>query len=299
MDYIDYLLYKFAYFLGTHLPLKICYFLSRRVSEFRYYTAFVWRKKVKKNITENLKIVLQYKYQQEGKQLTKTELRKMVKKNYYHFARYMTDFLSMPKNKDYFLKRLKIIGIENVKQALSYRNGVIILTAHLGNWELAGAMTSFLGFPLNAIALPYKSKRIANLFIEIRKKTGINVIKTGTGPKEILRSLRKNEIIAVLGDRVFTEKGIKINFMGKPAILPRGPVTLAVKTKAKYLSGFLIYENDGSYTLLFQNLKESFFDNDNKKINFYLEESKNILEKYILQYPYQWLNFSNTWNVLY
>ncbi|MCL5408938.1 MAG: lysophospholipid acyltransferase family protein [Candidatus Omnitrophica bacterium] len=296
MNYIDYLIYRFAYFLGFCLPIRICYFISRRISEFRYYTAFVWRKSVKKNITENLRIVLQYKSEKEGKPFTIRDLRKIVKQNYYHFAQYMTDFLSMPKNRRYFFKKLRVIGIENVEKALTYKKGVIILTAHLGNWELAGAMSTSLGFPLSAIALPYKSKNIANFFTEIRKKTGINVIKTGTGPKEILKALRKNEIVAVLGDRVFTEKGTKIDFMGKTAILPRGPATLAVKTGAKYVAGFLFYNRD-SYTLLFQNLNEPSFNiSDVEKINFYLDETKKILEKYILQYTYQWLNFSNTWN---
>ncbi len=294
---IDYIIYRFAYFLGSTLPIKFCYFISRRISEFRYYTAFVWRKSVKENITENLNVVLQYKYQKEGKTLTRRDLRRNVKRNYYHFAQYMTDFLSLPKNQRYFFKNLKVKGVENVEEALTYKKGVIILTAHLGNWELAGGLTASLGFRLNAVALPYKSRDIATLFTEIRKKAGINVIETIIGTKEILKALRKNEIVAVLGDRVFTEKGTRINFMGKAAVLPRGPATLAVKTGAKYLAGFLVYDKDG-YTLLFQNLGNPPLDiSDTEKIDFYLEETKNVLEKYILQYTYQWLNFSSTWGV--
>jgi KDO2-lipid IV(A) lauroyltransferase len=241
--------------------------------------------------------VLQYKSRKEGTPFTEKELKETVKESYYHFARYMTDFFSVSKNKQKFVNKTKVIGIEHLKKALSFKNGVIVLTAHLGNWELAGVMTVLLGFPLSAIAFPFRSKNIAKLFQGIRKNVGINVIETGAHPKEILKALRRNEVIAVLGDRVFTEKGTKIDFMGKPAILPRGPATLAVKTRAKYIAGFLVYNKD-TYTLLFQDFNEPPQSvSDNEKIQFYLEEGKKTLEKYILEYPFQWLNFSSTWNI--
>jgi len=124
----------------------------------------------------------------------------------------------------------------------------------------------------------------------------VKVILTGENPKKILKALKSNEIVAILGDRLFTEKGMEVEFMGRKTYFPRGPATLAVKTKAKFLPGFLVMEGN-SYRLFFGKIIEVPENMEEKeKIRYLVEKGAKEIEKNVLLYPEQWLNFSPMWD---
>jgi len=285
-------LYKLCCFAGIHFPLPITCFIGRRLAEAKY----IFRPDLRNGITKNLKIALKYRAKIEGKDFSYDELRKMVKQSYYNFVKYLVDFFNIPKwTGNTVRKKVKVENIHCLDKTLSSGKGVIVLTAHLGNWELAGVIASLLGYKINAIALPFETPKITKIIAGIRESKGVKVIFAGANLKSVFKAMRKNEILAVLGDRVFTEKGVKIRFMGKLTLLPRGPATIAVKTGARMVAGFLVTEGDG-YKLFFENIQgppESM--SEEEKILFLVRKGAEIIEKNILLYPNQWLNFSPMW----
>ncbi len=209
----------------------------------------------------------------------------------------MVEFFQIPKwNEEMVKKKVEVVNIHYLDRVLAGSKGAIVLTGHLGNWELAGVVTSLLGYDLSAVALPFRNEKIASIFVRRRKSKGVNVILTGASPKEYLKALRKNSVIAILGDRLFTEKGIRVKFMGKETFLPRGPATLAVKWNAGYLAGFLIRKKKGKYMLVFDRPMEVPDVDEQQKVLSLVEQGAGYLEKYIMKYPDQWLNFSQMWN---
>ena len=256
---------------------------------------YIFRWDLRRGIRKNLKIVLTHKAKMEGKSFNYDELRKMVKQSHYNFSKYLSDFFDIPKWTEKTIKtKVKIENTHYLDKALSSGKGVLVLTAHLGNWELAGVVTSLLGYKINAIALPFESSTITKILIGIRENKGVKVILTGVY-KPILKVMRQNEILAVLGDRLFTEKGIKVKFMGKSTLLPRGPATIAIKTGARMLAGFLVTEGNG-YKLFFENIPEPPESlPEEEKILFLVSKGAEIIEKNILLYPDQWLNFFPMW----
>ncbi|MCM8818518.1 MAG: lysophospholipid acyltransferase family protein, partial [Candidatus Omnitrophica bacterium] len=137
--------------------------------------------------------------------------------------------------------------------------------------------------------------KITEIYKRIRESKGVEVILTGSNPKKFLKFKRENKIMAILGDRVFTEKGTIVNFMGKKAIFPRGPATLSIKLKTEFIAGFFVREQD-KYKLFFEAIDypdESLKEED--KIDFLLNQSVKIIEKIVLKYPTQWLNFQEIW----
>ncbi len=242
---------------------------------------------------KNLKIIFEYK---EKRVLNEKELDKYVKEVYINFGKYMTEFFTIPKlNYEKVKKKVIVENIEILDSALKKRNGVIALTAHIGNWELAGVITSILGYKISAIVIPYMTPKITEIYRRIRESKKVEVIFTGSNPKDFVRFKRENKILAILGDRVFTEKGVIVDFMGKKAIFPRGPSTLAIKLKTEFVAGFLVREND-KYKLFFEKIDyppENL--NEEEKIDFLLFESVKKIEKVILKYPTQWLSFQDIW----
>lgn len=290
---MEYLIYRFFCFLGVHLPDWLGYFIGNVIAELRYY----FTPGLRKIITKNLRQVLTYRFQIENIPFDEKILSNYVRRVYRNFGIYMVEFFQIPRwNEKLIKKRVKLVNIHYLDQALSKSRGAVVLTAHLGNWELAGIITSLLGYNLSAVALPFKNDKIASVFIKRRRSKGVNVILTGANPKEYLKALKKNGVIAILGDRLFTEKGIQVKFMGKQTYLPRGPATLALRWGAAYLPGFLLRRKKGRYRLVFdKEIEIPDIPDQQEKVRILVEKSVEILERFIIKYPEQWLNFSQMW----
>jgi KDO2-lipid IV(A) lauroyltransferase len=288
-DIYNALVYTFMCFLGRRLPLPGLYCTGRVVAAIRYFA----QNRLRKTVKNNLRIVLEYRKKTEGIPYTEKYLDSLVKNTFYNFARYLADFFYIPKwDAERVKKRVKIDGMELLDEGLSRGKGVIALTAHTGNWELAGIAASLLGYKVTAISIPYLNPAVTRIYKSRRNFQGLDVILTGSNPKNILKALRENRILAVLGDKVFTEKGMKVKFMGTETILPRGPATLAVRTGAAFVAGFFVMQGH-NYRFFFKKIQQPPEHlPEEEKINSLIQKGAEVIEKVIFDYPDQWLNFS-------
>ena len=284
-DYI----YRFCSFLGAHFPVPFLYCVGRMAARLKY----IFIRSVRTNVRTNVRIILEYRKNKRGIDYTEKELTYIVKQTYYNFSRYLTDFFTIPRwDIQTVRKKVKIENMELLDEGLAYGKGVVALTSHIGNWELAGIVSAILGYRVTAVAIPYRSSVITRIYKEKRNSKGVEVLLTGTNPKGPLKALRDNRILAMLGDKVFTEKGMEINFLGVDTVLPRGPATLAVQTGAFYTAGFFIMEKD-RYRFFFKRINQPPASMEKEsKISFLFTNGAKIIEEVILDYPSQWLNFS-------
>lgn len=288
-DIYNAIIYTFMSFLGRRMPLPVLYSIGKTIAVIRYFVQF----RIRKTVKENLRIVLEYRKKTMGVLYTEKQLNRLVMNTFCNFAQYLADFFYIPKwNSDRIKQKVQVDGIELLDRGLSRGKGVIALTAHTGNWELAGIAASLLGYKVSAISIPYLNPTVTRIYKTRRNIKGLEVILTGSSPKNILKALKKNRILAVLGDKVFTEKGTNVRFMGTETILPRGPATLAVRTGAAFVAGFFIMEGR-NYRFFFKEIKEPPAHlAEDEKINFLIQKGAEVIEKVILTYPDQWLNFS-------
>ncbi len=183
-------LYRLCCFLGMHFPLKLNYFIARRIADIHY----LFKKKIRGWVKSNVKQVLTFREQFGEKPPNRYLLKKYVKEVFYNFAMHATEFAFLPKiNKNNLEKFVTIKGRQYLKEAFNYGKGVISISAHLGNWELGAVVTSLLGYPMNAIALPHKARRADRIFVERREHQGIKVIPWGGGMKKVIQVLKRNE----------------------------------------------------------------------------------------------------------
>lgn len=139
-----------------------------------------------------------------------------------------------------FESRVSNEGTENVYAALERGHGAIVVTAHLGNWDVVAAWaTRIAGFRVMAVAEALRPKRLMELFTRHREELGMSVV-TLDGGTETLRKLRKhlegNGVIALVADRDLSGKGIKAEMFGRPLQLPAGPAYLSLATGAPIVS---------------------------------------------------------------
>jgi len=282
---LNYILYKIGQFIALHFPLKIAYKLAVFVSDLHYIVADKDRLAVK----ENLKAIFPEK--------SDREINRIRIRMFRNFAKYLVDFFRFSKiDNEYTKRNIRLENIHYIDEALSKGKGAIILSAHIGNWELGSVVVAVLGYPLWIVALPHKHKNVNNFFNFQRQLKGIKVIPLGRAVRRCLNILKDNGIVALAGDRDFTEKGIVLDFFGKPTFLPEGPAAFCLKTGAPIVPAFMLRDKDDKFTLRIGKPLEGAISNNDKK---YLQELiiryKTIIEDYIRSYPEQWYMFRRFW----
>ena len=282
---LNYILYRIGQFLSLCLPLKLAYGIALFVSDLHYFFAVKDRKATK----ENLKAIFPDK--------TDREIRKIRIRISRNFAKYLVDFFRFSKiDTEYIKKNIRIENIHYLDDVLSRGKGAIIVTAHLGNWELGGVVIALSGYPFWAVALPHKDKKVDDFFRTQREIKGVRVIPVGRAVRQSLEILRANKALALVGDRDFSEKGLVLNFFGKPTVFPQGPAALSLKTGATIITGFMMRNPDDSFTLRFEKPLDFVPTGDREKDSISLTAGyKNIFEEYIRKYPDQWYVFRKFW----
>jgi len=281
-----YFLYRLSSYLALRIPLKTSY----KIATFFSDLYFVFAKNDRRHLRTNLEVVLGTR--------DKKVLRRYLRQIFRNFVKYLVDFCRFSKlSREYILSCVKIEGKENLDKALARGRGVILLTAHLGNWEMGGAVIASMGYPLYGIALDHKDRRINDFFLKQRAFADVNIIHIGSQLKSCFRVLKKNALLAILGDRDFSEKGgLEVTFFGKPALFPRGPAFFSMRTGALTIPAFILRENDDSFRLVFERAVEyKSTGNRERDMRSFIEKYTRIMERYIRQYADQWYAFRMMW----
>ena len=282
---VSYILYRIGEMLALSFPLKPAYAIAVFLSDLRYLFAANDRQMV----TENLRAIFPEK---SDKEISVIRLRV-----FHNFAKYLVDFFRFKKlDLDYIRENVKISNISYLDDGLKLGKGVIIVTAHLGNWELGGVVASMVGYPLSTVALSHKSKVVTNFFTKQRESKGLKVFLLGDAVKGCIKALRNNRLLALVGDRDFTDGGKLLNFFGKPSLFPEGPAVFSLHTGAVIIPGFMLRNEDDSFSLVFEKPLEYAVSGDQKKdIDNIILQYKSTFEKYIRLYPDQWYVFRRFW----
>ena len=281
----NYYIYRFGQILALGLPLRAVYSLASFLAQIYYFSAFRDRRFVK----TNLRVIFPNK---SNKQLCK-----ITRRVFRNFAKYLVDFFRFEKlDRQYIDKNIKLENLHYFDQALATGKGVVVLTAHLGNWELGGVVIAQLGYPFWAVALPHKNKKVNDFFDTQRNRKGVKVIAMGKAVRGCIREIRNNHLVALVGDRDFSEKGTIVDFFGLPTHFPQGPAALSLMTGASIVPGFMLRNPDDSFTLRIEKPVEFTPSGDkDKDLVDLIDVYKNIIQDYIRKYPEQWYVFRRFW----
>ncbi len=281
-----YYLYIIGIILIRVLPLRALYALAGLVA--RLYCAC--SRQDKEAIRDNLGVIL-------GGDATSAKIDSHVQSIFRNFAKYLVDFFKVRKLRKKEIDRfVKIEGIENIDRCLAEGTGAVLLSIHIGNWEMGGAVIGALGYPVSALVLEHGDKRINDLFVKQRVSNGLKVIPVGIQVKQCFRVLKNNELLAIVGDKDYTSNGEYIDFFGKKAFIPRGPAVLSLRTGAPIVICALTRERDNTFKFKFEKPMRYTPSGDREKdVKAFMEMYINVFESYIKKYPDQWYAFRRVW----
>lgn len=277
----SHILYRLGQFLALILPRKLGYLLAIAICRLRFYIS----RKDREAVLYNMQRVLE---NSDYKTIKRTSIQVFE-----NFGKYLVDFFRFSRiNQDFINRYVRVKNIKYLDGALRDFPGVITLTAHIGNWELGGAVISRLGYPFYAVALAHAHPKVNNFFNNQRALCGVNVIPVGVALKRCYQLLKTKKIVAFLGDIAFGDAGLETTVLGRKALVPRGPANFCRRTKAAIVPGFLIRDNPHHYTLVFEEPIHAVDKSDRLKTEKELiEEYMKVIEKYMKQYPSQWYMF--------
>ncbi len=177
------------------------------------------------------------------------EKKSVAQKIFQNYATYYLEILKIgPHSKNWFSQNLKVEGIQHLTKALKLGHGAIVITAHFGNWDLAGFALVLQGFKVAAVAEKLNPPSLFRWFCKIRKAMGMQVIGLDSQTnRRCFAHLKENGVLALVADRDLTKNGLPLPFMGQVVSLPKGPAQLALRSGAAVLPGYLIRQADGTY----------------------------------------------------
>jgi KDO2-lipid IV(A) lauroyltransferase len=225
--------------------------------------------------------------------LSEFEARDLCKRVFENFGRSAADFLiGLDRTKDQIEETTTIEGVEHLDAALAKGKGVILLTAHFGNWERVAAWMVLAGYKLAVIARDADDQGVNRLVNELREGPGTEVISRGRAARASIEKLRRNEIVGILPDQNARE--VFIPFFGKPAGTVLGPGVLSERTGAVVQPVFCRYVGEGRYHVRF--LPHLTADEGySTKGEGMMRAINRLLESVILEHPDQWLWFHDRW----
>lgn len=226
-----------------------------------------------------------------------SKAREIISSSYSHFARAVVEFARSPIMTEKLDELITVHGEEHLRQAYDQGKGVILLSAHIGNWEYAGALLVRHGYAVNAIGADQRDERITQLIASLRESVGVKPLGKGLDLKGAIRCLQRGELLAVLLDQDARDAGVISPFLGFPASTPIGPLKLAHKLGCKVVPGCMIRRQDGVHYDLY--LEPALEGKGGRVFGEDLQESADAcneaISRWILKYPGQWLWMYPRW----
>jgi len=222
------------------------------------------------------------------------EINRLARRTFTNFSLFIVDFLRFPRvSKESIASSVDMSMFNVVEKEVKNGKGVIFLGAHIGNWELGGAILSMSGFPLRVVAMPHTNELIDRFFVRRRTTKGIGVTTRAQATNELLGSLRRGGCIAILGDRNVIGPGMEAAFFGSPALMPYGHVVLSLRTGAPIVPGCVVRESWSRFKFIIEEpirpaSGEGAFEET-------MRRCVRVLEKYVKRFPDQWFTFEPIW----
>ena len=184
-------------------------------------------------------------------------------------------------------------GMEHLATAERLGRGLVVVTAHLGNWELGGRLLArTVTRPTHVVVAPERDRGVERF---LRAEGGPVRFLTRTGPLDVLplvSALRRSEVVALQGDRALGGRGDRLHtFFGVPAPFPLGPFLLARAARAPVLPAFCLLRPDRRYTIA---IGEPWTVEPGAESEA-LARWVSVLERKIREHPTQWFNFYDVW----
>ncbi|OGX24679.1 MAG: hypothetical protein A3J51_05970 [Omnitrophica WOR_2 bacterium RIFCSPHIGHO2_02_FULL_45_21] len=227
-----------------------------------------------------------------GSSLSRKDKIKIAKDCFRNMAKSGVELLYVLEKSELSNDLVDIEGKDYLEAALSKSKGVIVVSAHFGNFPLALIRLGQEGYKLNVILRRMRDERVDDFLSERRQRAGVQSIYTTPRPacvENSLKSLRNNELLFIQLDQNFGTSGIFVNFFGRQAATATGPVVLALRTEATIVPLFIVRQSDNRHKIFIE--PEVMIEKKNTQdetLQFNTQKITSLIESFIRKSPAEW-----------
>lgn len=282
MNTLVYVLFLILRKIIPLFPLRFIQKIAKLKGIFFYYFIPIRRK----TAYNNLKLAFPEK--------TDSEIKKIIRGCYINVITVIAEFFYFPKLTDE--KIHKLIRMENTgafQRLLEKGKGLVIISAHFGNWELmAFGGSRIAGVPFNVIVKEQSNEKVDREINKMRELRGNRMIDMSRAMREVLALLRNNQVTAMLGDQSAPKENSRVKFFVEGVPVFEGAARFAIKTKAPVIFGVPFRNEDGTYSIAIHEFDmQKYAEYNDENVKLFTQEHTSLLEEYIRQRPDHWLWF--------
>jgi Kdo2-lipid IVA lauroyltransferase/acyltransferase len=271
------------------LPQFLVYEFAKAVAVLGYFFGASFRKVALQNLDSAF-----------GRTKTRAEIRRIARECFISMAKSAVELVNIIGKPPEFIKsRYELVNKENLDNALAKGKGVILVSAHFGNFISMIVRLACEGYKAGAIMRPLKDERFERFLSGERDRVKIHTIKSIPRKEcvaETIRSLRNNEAIFLPLDQNFGTGGVFVNFFGRKAATATGPVVLAQRTHAAIVPCFIIRQRNNRHRIIMEpEMPLAAGATEQESILINVQKLTSIIESYIRRYPAEWSWIHRRW----
>ncbi len=264
---------------------------QNRVVSFFFF--LIWREK-RCAVENNLSVIL-------GSSNGDPAVARLARSTFKNYGLYMVDYVQINRLTKRMLPEERRGG-HYMQQALDDGRGAIIVTPHLGNWELGGVTFALRDHPIYALTLKDAESDVQDFRDQMRNTLGVKTVHIDptryATMLKLVNLLKENQVIAMLGDRWEAGRKVEVTFFGRRVVFPAGAPALALASGAPIIPAFTIAQPNGHYLAWMEppiRVSRRSGQSSAELITEKAQEIAGVFETVITRYPDQWYHFFDYW----
>lgn len=223
-------------------------------------------------------------------------IRAVARGAYEHLGREAVMVIRLSRlGREAIIEATEVEGFDALRAAVAEGNGALVVTGHLGNWEIGGAGVAARGVPLDAVARPQGNPLVDRLINDARERLGMTVVPMGGATKQALRSLRAGRVVALVADQDARRRGAFVPFFGRLASSHRGPALLALRSGAPVFAAVATRLPDDRYRIRLRRIPVPETEDPARREQQLIAALAAALESWVREDPDQYLWQHRRW----
>ena len=253
--------------------------------------AFRWLRRPRRLALEHIEVAF-------GRSLPPSVREHLARASFINAARSFCEIAKIDEIRERRDRYFEVDGFEHAEAVLAHGRGAVVVTGHLGNWELLAAYWAWRGHPVAAIARKLSDPTLNDLLVGMRQRQGVETIlrESPSSARQILRAVKSNALLAMLVDQDTNVQSLSVPFFGRAARTPVAAASLAVRRELPVLVAFIQRRAGGGHRISVQPPIAVPASGDKKKdIQVLTQIFNQRIEEQIRRNPAEWVWWHRRW----
>ncbi|MBI4587257.1 MAG: lysophospholipid acyltransferase family protein [Candidatus Rokubacteria bacterium] len=271
----------------AYLPGPLGLWVGRRLGDLAYWILPGRRAVARQNLERAL-----------GAERSGRALGRLCRESFRHLGMMLVEACTLFfRSPSILLSRVDVEGVDHLKAAAAHGRGILLLTAHFGNWELLAASHVHTGYPLSVVVRPLDFALLDRLVTRFRERSGVEVIPKRRALRGMREALRRGSMVGILLDQNASRReGVFVPFFGKPASTSKSLALLALWSGAPVVPVFIQREAAGRHRVMIEPPVPAPATGDREQdVLTFTAAFARVVESRIRQQPAQWLWIHRRW----